>query len=252
MEAVKSALDSIVGRLMYLVWRVRHPMAPFSRFYVRMVERRLESGKPHCTLGNRRSDVGWFEDSALTQIGFLKKNGLQPEHRLVDFGCGSLRAGRHLIEYLESGNYIGLDVTDRFYLKGVGSITKSVLERKRPRLAVISDKELSAVAERKPDFIFSFGVLMHVPPKETGVFLGKIASLMKADTLAYISFKEGDRCKRTGFASWQYTRRFLAGEAQKLGATVTVLDDRAGLAPGHRVMVLTRGKDKKAGDKEKG
>jgi len=35
--------------------------------------------------------------------------GLRQNHKLLDVGCGSLRAGRLLIPYLNAGNYIGIE-----------------------------------------------------------------------------------------------------------------------------------------------
>ena len=50
----------------------------------------------------------WDEIGKL-QIDFLKSEGLLSRHTLVDIACGSLRAGKLFINYLESGNYLGID-----------------------------------------------------------------------------------------------------------------------------------------------
>jgi SAM-dependent methyltransferase len=44
-----------------------------------------------------------------TQFRLLTTLGLREHHRLLDFGCGSLRAGRLLIPYLLPGNYLGIE-----------------------------------------------------------------------------------------------------------------------------------------------
>ncbi|MGH7055211.1 MAG: class I SAM-dependent methyltransferase, partial [Stellaceae bacterium] len=44
-----------------------------------------------------------------TQFRLLTALGLRDHHRLLDFGCGSLRAGRLLILYLQRGHYHGLE-----------------------------------------------------------------------------------------------------------------------------------------------
>ncbi len=43
------------------------------------------------------------------QFRLLTTLGLRDSHRVLDFGCGSLRAGRLLIPYLQPGNYHGLE-----------------------------------------------------------------------------------------------------------------------------------------------
>lgn len=45
------------------------------------------------------------------QINSLKSIGLKPSQTLLDIGCGPLRLGVHAIEYLEDGNYCGMDAS---------------------------------------------------------------------------------------------------------------------------------------------
>lgn len=40
---------------------------------------------------------------------FMKSVGMKPHHKLLDIGCGPLRAGVHFVDYLDSGNYYGID-----------------------------------------------------------------------------------------------------------------------------------------------
>jgi hypothetical protein len=51
----------------------------------------------------------WHELGEL-QFKFLVDHGLRPNHVLLDIACGSLRAGIRLIPYLQSGNYLGIDI----------------------------------------------------------------------------------------------------------------------------------------------
>src|SRR5215212_10341883 len=46
---------------------------------------------------------------AARQVTLLLTAGLRDNHRLVDVGCGSLRAGRMLIPYLEPERYFGIE-----------------------------------------------------------------------------------------------------------------------------------------------
>lgn len=61
--------------------------------------------------GRHRQVIGgMWEELGKLQLTFLKDEGLQPHHRLVDVGCGSLRAGVPLTRYLEPGHYYGVDI----------------------------------------------------------------------------------------------------------------------------------------------
>jgi len=47
------------------------------------------------------------------QIQFLSNVGLKPEHYLFEIGCGTLRGGVPLIQYLESCHYFGFGVREK-------------------------------------------------------------------------------------------------------------------------------------------
>lgn len=69
--------------------------------------RRLGAGASHYT-----AYVGPPEQYDLmgaSQFALLVALGLRDSHRVLDFGCGSLRVGRLLIAYLQRGNYHGLE-----------------------------------------------------------------------------------------------------------------------------------------------
>jgi SAM-dependent methyltransferase len=60
--------------------------------------------------GDHRTLVGakWDELGQL-QLDFLKKEGLRPDHKFLDIGCGCLRAGVKIVPYLDNNNYYGID-----------------------------------------------------------------------------------------------------------------------------------------------
>jgi SAM-dependent methyltransferase len=69
--------------------------------------RSLQPGAEHYT-----SFVGppdQYDIMGASQFRLLTTFGLRDSHRVLDFGCGSLRAGRLLIPYLQRGGYHGLD-----------------------------------------------------------------------------------------------------------------------------------------------
>lgn len=69
---------------------------------------------------NHRDKVGgkWDEIGNL-QFDFLRKWGLQPDHNVLDIGCGSLRLGSRLIPYLEEGRYTGYDHDRKLVEEGI-------------------------------------------------------------------------------------------------------------------------------------
>ena len=53
---------------------------------------------------------GQFEKHRRFQMTFFRERGLVPSSRLLEIGCGPLTAGIPIIEYLEPGNYVGVDI----------------------------------------------------------------------------------------------------------------------------------------------
>jgi cyclopropane fatty-acyl-phospholipid synthase-like methyltransferase len=95
------------------------------------------------------------------QINFLKSQGLQPNQKLMDVGCGTLRGGIPLINYLEKGNYYGIEVRNTVLEEGRKELKEHDLERKEPHLIAFSEfNEISLNA--KLDVMLAFSVLIHM------------------------------------------------------------------------------------------
>jgi energy-coupling factor transporter ATP-binding protein EcfA2 len=63
----------------------------------------LESAPHRTALG------GHWRETGLWQFEFLRQHGLEPHHRVLDVGCGSLATAVHLLPYLEEDHYWGFE-----------------------------------------------------------------------------------------------------------------------------------------------
>ena len=93
------------------------------------------------------------------QLRFLKQRGLKPEHKVLDIGCGVLRGGVRLIDYLDTNNYYGTEARDFVYNIANKVIEKKRLQDKRPRLFFTED--LSPI-RTKFDYMWAFMVFIHL------------------------------------------------------------------------------------------
>jgi cyclopropane fatty-acyl-phospholipid synthase-like methyltransferase len=75
-----------------------------------------------------------WESKRRFQKNFLLRAGLKPHHRLLDFGCGTLRGGIPIIDYLDAGNYIGLDVRTETLKEACVELEESGLDVKYPTI----------------------------------------------------------------------------------------------------------------------
>ena len=128
------------------------------------------------------------------QISFLKRMGLQPHHWLLDLGCGTLRGGIPLIEYLEIGHYYGLEVRAEVLAEARLELSDHNLVGKTPHL-IHSECLSSLELEQRFDVIWAFAVLIHMSDsvleqaasliahhlRDEGVFYGTINRDSKRD-----------------------------------------------------------------------
>jgi SAM-dependent methyltransferase len=95
------------------------------------------------------------------QIWFLKQRGLRPHHHLLELGCGTLRGGLPIIDFLQEGHYHGIDARGIALEEARKELAESNLEDKRPTLIRAGD--LSSVdLNRTFDFVWAFSVLPHL------------------------------------------------------------------------------------------
>ena len=82
------------------------------------------------------------------QFDFLCSRGLTPGSVLLDIACGSLRAGRHFIPYLDPTNYLGIELEGDLIEAGLRfEIDPLVLEKKAPEFVASSSFEFSKFLE---------------------------------------------------------------------------------------------------------
>lgn len=221
-------------------FRRENPGGTFEEYYVARVLESIERGAPHPTLGgNLRS--GPFEEAGRDVFEFLRGEGLQPSDICVDYGCGSLRVGQHLMRYLDPGNYWGLDVTDRFIAMGRELVGEETLRRAKPHLHRITPEVRARVADANPDVLLANAVLPHVRPVGLDRLLRLIASVMGPSTRAYIGARLAQRVEQTGNRSWRYSEDRLRQGLDRAGLEARIVPrTKSGSAENLAWIVATR------------
>jgi hypothetical protein len=131
---------------------------------------------------------------------------IDPGDVCVEYGCGTLRVGRHAIAYLEPGHYWGLDIAQSFIDGGLALIGPDVAAQKRPALRVISESSVAEAAAAKPKFLYSISVLMHVHPDELVEFMNNIVMIVGEQGLGVIAAQWTDTdTRQIGRQSWVHS-----------------------------------------------
>ncbi|MDR4459647.1 MAG: class I SAM-dependent methyltransferase [Nitrospirales bacterium] len=207
----------LVGNIGYACWRRHHWDGRFSSYYVHAMAKKLEKGTvPHIMNKKRHGPAAFLVGGTMLppsqsqqhgRYAFKKivELGLQPHDVCVDFGCGRLRVGQHLIGYLQPNRYWGLDVTDRLFQHGLNLLGQGTTQAKTPHLGIIAEPLLKQIAHLKPDYLICVSVIMHIPPHELNPFFNKLLRLMATQTRLLLFFDESSCDIRTESKSWAYS-----------------------------------------------
>lgn len=158
------------------------------------------------------------------QFNFLKNQGLQTNDRLLDIGCGTLRGGIPLIEYLDTGNYYGMDVRDEVLEEGRKEIKSAKLTNKKANL--ISFNHFYEVEMNvKLDVIFAFSVLIHFEDQIAENCFQFISNAITMDGVFYANVNIADHADGNwvGFPIVFRSQDFYDNLAAKNGMKVEVL-----------------------------
>ena len=126
---------------------------------------------------------GSFQAGGLLEYYLLRQHGLQPEHSVIDVGCGSGRLALQLKEYLK-GSYVGIDIIPEL-LNYAQKITQRTDWKfyQAPGLT-IPEPDNSA------DFVCFFSVLTHLLHEESYKYLAEAKRVLKPGGKIIFSFLE--------------------------------------------------------------
>lgn len=130
--------------------------------YYRMVMKSDTARNPEAAVGSG-THKSWLAMGQM-QFDYLREHGLLPEHTMLEIGCGNLRAGRLFIDYLDAGNYTGLDISPDILKAAKATVDEYGLADKHPRLEVVKDNKFSAFDDDSFDVVHAHSVYSHCPP----------------------------------------------------------------------------------------
>lgn len=222
-------LKSLLGRLRprrtneFEHWQERNPSGSFKDYFTETVQSQLKDGRPHATLGGnlQGAEFGVSGQGIFTR---LQRCGLKPGDVCVDYGCGTLRVGFHLINYLQPGAYWGLEIADFLLDEGRKLLGKEILAEKRPHLRVISPEVVAEATAAKPDMLFSASVLIHVHPDDLPEYIDNVMTIIGSDALAIVTGKwnRGETIQYSG-RSWAHSISGIEALVRERAGEMTIL-----------------------------
>jgi SAM-dependent methyltransferase len=135
------------------------------------------------------------------QFSVMCALGLRDGHRLLDIGCGSLRAGRLFIPYLAPGNYTGLEPNRWLVEEAIDrELGRELMALRAPTFL---HNETFDVSGQEPfDFVLAQSIATHTGPEMTRALFGSIRDALAPSGVAAVTFIHGPR--DTGREGWEY------------------------------------------------
>jgi cyclopropane fatty-acyl-phospholipid synthase-like methyltransferase len=129
-----------------------------------------------------------FDFMGATQFRLACSLGLRENHKFLDFGCGSLRAGRLLIPYLDKGCYFGIEPNSWLVDEGIkNEIGEAIIRRKECRFDH-NDRFDSSVFGETFDFIVAQSIFSHTGRAQVEKCLAGFKSVLRPDGLILATF----------------------------------------------------------------
>lgn len=159
---------------------------------------------------------GLWDEMGELQFSFLKSQGLLPEHRILDIGCGTLRAGRFFIPYLNQGNYTGFDISRRAIEFGEDMCRQANFAAKKPRLLLLEDGELNfASFSEQYDFLLAQSVFTHLREYHLEQCFSCIGNVMNDKSKFFFTYYDSPNNSVIGYKSFSYSIDYIKEVAKK-------------------------------------
>ncbi|MCQ4080060.1 class I SAM-dependent methyltransferase [Streptomyces sp. RB6PN25] len=215
--------------------RMRHPDHVA---YYRAVMRHDTSRGADAAVGSGTRE-GWLRLGAM-QFDYLVSHGLRPGDRMLEIGCGNLRAGWRFIDYLETGNYYGIDISPDILIAAQDTLARQRLQHKLPRLTPVRDLRFAFLPEAHFRVVHAHSVFSHSPLHVIDECLAHVGRVLTPDGWFDFTF---DRTEGTEHhvlrEDFYYRTQTLVALAQAHGLRARFMDDWEALPHGQSKLRVT-------------
>lgn len=156
--------------------------------------------------------VATIPEEGLAQLEILKSLGCRPHHRVLEIGCGALVAGFPIMQYLDRGNYFGIEPNEWLTISSLKiPVVAQVATEKAPLFCPRVD--FRSEPATKFDFIISHSILSHASNSQLDEFLIAATSQLADGGVIAASIRlaegnefgsPGSRIHGVAFKEWQY------------------------------------------------
>ncbi|MBT2225534.1 class I SAM-dependent methyltransferase [Nonomuraea sp. NEAU-A123] len=160
------------------------------------------------------------------QFDYLKKHGLKPDFTMLEIGCGNLRAGRLFIDYLDTGNYYGIDISPDILFAAQETVVANGLREKLPRLTPVRDLRFAFLPNGHFDVVHAHSVFSHSPLNVIEECFAHVSRIMKPDGWFDFTFDRAEGKEHHVLREdFYYRTETLVALADRYSLDATFMDD---------------------------
>lgn len=175
---------------------------------------------PHAAVGSMWEEIGSL------QFQYLVSRGLRPHHTFLDFGCGTLRGGRHFIRYLEPIKYAGIDISSEAIRYARALVKEEALADRQPELVLDHSLTLDFPGlNQRFDYILAQSVFTHLPDDLILACFRNIRRLMSDTSQFFFTYAESETPVRRTAKDFSYPFSTFERVAGPLGFRLERLTD---------------------------
>ncbi|MCG8449816.1 MAG: hypothetical protein MI725_09590 [Pirellulales bacterium] len=170
----------------------------------------------------------WDEIGTL-QFNLLVQQGLKPSHCFLDIACGALRGGVHFINYLDAGNYLGIEKEAKLIELGLEKeLGRETLESKQPAF-VVSDKFEFDAFDKQPQFSLAQSLFTHLNSWDICLCLEKLREFVEPGHTFFATFIEGkttvNHKTSHSHVGFRYSKEQMASLGRHRGWNASYIED---------------------------
>lgn len=171
----------------------------------------------------------WESASNAYALDYLRTHGLSRRHHLLDFGCGTVSAGRHLIRFLDPQHYVGADISEKSIDVAWGMLRqRQDLLAKGPVLHTLRGADVSVLNGLSFDVVWAQSVLTQSSPAIVKFVLGTLRPLTKPSGSVFANFNHIETgVTQTQVRHWAYSTQFIREAAAEVGFVSEIMKDWA-------------------------
>lgn len=160
-------------------------VSQFNKYNFTLSDEQISAGEHRKRVGPHWDEIGKH------QFEFLVEQGLSPDSRFLDVGCGSLRGGIHFVRYLDPENYFGIDINSSLLYAGLHhEIPAAGLTDKLPAANLKTTTIFECDFGVTFDFLLAQSVFSHLPLNHIRLCLYQTARVTQPGARFFATFFE--------------------------------------------------------------